>query len=206
MILLNTLAENWLDFEELKEEWKYNPDEEMADYEKYWKHKIEHYRSIPSMPFNDNQKIPEKFPEDQMLEKYQREYFNNTFMSIQKPDFNAPFKHPLGSFIPPEKCSYIDYENMATEPYNKAVSIDINKTMKVLSLCPVEYRWLDFGPTQYPRYILQGYCIKRETLTGKFCKPCDTHRYTVLRHNCQRGYCKWFGVRFHRLQWCSQFY
>lgn len=57
------------------------------------------------------------------------------------------------------------------------------------SMCPVQRRWKDLGLRFWPRWLLEGHCVKGETScsvpAGMYCRATSNQYKTLLRWHCR---------------------
>jgi noggin len=65
--------------------------------------------------------------------------------------------------------------------------------------CPVVYKWKDWGPMFYPRWVKEGNCYKEHSCSipsGMTCQPSEELGQTLLFWHCKyNGHCLW--MKFH---------
>lgn len=193
-------------FEEFRDSWAYRSAKNYNPKYNMFGAMEEDWSIIPAVPYEDRQTNPAELPPKFLRQSFTKKHFNPNFMSINTPDYkNFKFVHPLDSFTPPYFCNYPNISQIIEQNPKFLNFADTRMVLKTVSLCPVDYYWLDFGYNQYPRYILQGFCRNKTTITSIPCKPCESTVYSVLRNICFDGRCQWTQMDQNRLTWCTQF-
>lgn len=193
-------------YSDLNTSWEYNSSQNYAPNYNMYGSVEEAWDFVPSIPYNDEQGNPEERPQYSLIRNYTRLYFKRNFMSIKAPNYNNfNFTLPLDSYIPPASCNYPKIQTILNETFGTNKAGNFSNNFKKVVICPIEYYWMDFGYNQYPRYILQGFCKNKTTLTSKPCRPCELRVYSVLRNICLAGTCRWMQMNQNLLTWCTQF-
>lgn len=59
------------------------------------------------------------------------------------------------------------------------------------TMCPVQRRWKDLGQRFWPRWLLEGHCVKGEQScsvpAGMYCRATGSQYKTLLRWHCRAG-------------------
>ncbi|KII67729.1 hypothetical protein RF11_01775 [Thelohanellus kitauei] len=199
---------NFENYAEIYESWQYNTNPHYQPTYKTIGVVRNGWTVVPTVPFDDpSDQTSTQSPSNYTIEDYQLKHYDPTFMSITAPSYEAfEFKSPAWlQYQPTKKCLYPKLKPLYEE-YGKEIGEKSRIMLKKLFVCPIDYYWMDYGPNQFPRYILQGFCRPRITVTSKDCRPCETMAYVVLRNFCQNDVCKWVYMKQNLLIWCTQFY
>lgn len=191
---------------ELKSHWKYNSSRNYTPTYNMNEGVDDDMTLVPNVPYDDGYGSAERLPPIAMVRIFNRVHLRNLFMSINVPNYdNFTFVPPVYSYIPPTSCNYPKIGKILNETFGMEQAGNFSTTFKKVIFCPIEYYWMDFGYNQYPRYVLQGFCKMKTSLTSKPCKPCDVKIYSVLSNNCMSGRCLWMRIHQRLLTWCTQF-
>ncbi|CAH1793524.1 unnamed protein product [Owenia fusiformis] len=92
---------------------------------------------------------------------------------------------------------------------NRKVKKKLQKFLWSYTYCPVEYKWTDLGVRFWPRWIMQGSCVKTKRScsipSGMSCRPSQSSYLQILRWFC-RGKphpCKWIVMHHPIITKCS---
>lgn len=193
-------------YRELSSYWEYNSSRNYTPSYSMYGDLDDDMTLVPNVPYDDEYGNPEELPPIPMVRIFNRIHLRNGFMSINAPNYDHfTFLPPLDTYIPPASCNYPKIGTILNETFGMEQAGNFSNSLKKVIFCSIEYYWMDFGYNQYPRYILQGFCKMKTSLTSKSCRPCDMKMYSVLSNNCMAGSCRWMRVHQNLLTWCSQF-
>ena len=86
------------------------------------------------------------------------------------------------------RFAHLLYDGGKGERLARRTRRNLRKFLAFYTACPVQYRWQDFGPRFWPRWVKKGECLQTERSCsippGMQCRPQRFKSVTLLRYFC----------------------